>query len=396
MLDPIVPAATLSDLHPPGTAFAPRSNWVRARWAVAESYRLDTATSHTLTVMGGMPLICHRAVATPLALDFLRVCGLSFATNLSTYETEAEAITLAADRVRCGERLIYVYPPPPGIDDDAAVIVHVPEYCYLNDKRNLEDLAGSERQPPRHILRYAQARELDFKSPVYLKAAIAGANGGGYGVRYCADAGTWASAIDYFFQRADDDLDLIVEDAIDTGTCWCMGVAVLADRVRFLGGAAQIFGAPTVQIGSRIDPSDSPPEEAVSATLEIAERARRRGYRGLAGFDMALGPSKRLYVFDLNFRLNASTVPLLLHASAVARVGGRVSETWSGTKKQPLEALVEAVRPFAESGVFVPTRFYDATPESRGISTLGGIAVADSAQEVRRLCKALHATLKSS
>lgn len=396
MLEPIIPAATLADLHPPETVLAPRTTWERAKWSVIEPYRLDFVTGHTLPVMGSMPLICHRAVAAAVGLEFLSACGLPTPQNIEIFDAEEEAIALAAARIRRGERLVYAYPLPDEVSSDSSVLVPVDAYAFLNDKRNLPELAGADRVPQRRVLSFAGIRDWKGPLPAYLKVAIAGANGGGHDVRYCVDLKSWADALDAFRLRGGSEpQEVIVEEAVDIGTCWCMGVAVLDDGVRFLGGAAQTFSAPAVQKGNRIDPSDAPPGEAVEAALEIAERGRSRGYRGIAGFDMALDANGRLYVFDLNFRLNASTTALLLHDSAVKRIGATVSETWAANVEKPLAAAIDALLPFAEAGTFVPTRFYDATPQSRGMSTIGGLIIADSAAETQRLGEAFDAALRS-
>jgi hypothetical protein len=45
---------------------------------------------------------------------------------------------------------------------------------------------------------------------------------------------------------------------------------------------------------------------------DVVRRAAALGYRGIAGIDMVLSSDGRVYVLDLNFRVNGSTAAVLL------------------------------------------------------------------------------------
>ena len=95
MLARLAPKATMAELHPPGTAFAPRSSLERTRWVYTDDTLLEAATGYVVAVLGPMPLICHRGAATEEALQFMRLAGLETPADLRRYESEAEAIALA-------------------------------------------------------------------------------------------------------------------------------------------------------------------------------------------------------------------------------------------------------------------------------------------------------------
>ncbi len=63
---------TLADFYPNQVALAPRTTVEATKWVFDDPIRIDTVTGNTISVMGNMPLICHLAVATPPALEFIR------------------------------------------------------------------------------------------------------------------------------------------------------------------------------------------------------------------------------------------------------------------------------------------------------------------------------------
>lgn len=113
----------------------------------------------------------------------------------------------------------------------------------------------------------------------------------------------------------------------------------------------------------------------------------------MAGFDLGLTTQGRPYVFDLNFRVVSSTVQLLLHPSAVERVGASVSESWHELTKGPVADALAALEPFGLSGLFVPCRLWDATPESNGCSMLTGFVVGNSAEAIAETRQAMRSAL---
>lgn len=120
-------------------------------------------TAGTITVMGDMPLVCHKNTVTPLILDFFREAGLRPAIRTDTYETEEEAVAIARKHSEEGKKLVYVYPPPSALLDDGSFLVPVPLYTYLNDKSNIGRLVEREHQPGHCMLSVDSLDELfDF------------------------------------------------------------------------------------------------------------------------------------------------------------------------------------------------------------------------------------------
>jgi hypothetical protein len=392
----LTPSATLDELHPPRSVFAPRSAMERVQWVHGDPFRLDTGTGVLIALMGDMPLICHENTATQPILEFFRNAGLEPARSLSTYRDEAESVARARDYLARGWRLAYIYPPPRELSADAALIVPVSLYGQLNDKASLDAYVGSEHLPLHRVFPVGSlddATEFLRGEAVFVKGCHAGASGAGADIRYCPDAASRADALEWLRSRAAELTGVRVEQALDIPSCWCVNIAVVDAGVRYLGAATQLFSAPGRQTGSRIDPDDLPSEAVVRIAMQIGEVARQQGYRGVAGLDIGTTRSGDPYVFDLNFRLAASTPQVLLHEAAVARVGARISCSFNVLVHGPIEVALARVAPFAREGRFVPTRLYDATPLSDHRSVVTGFVVGRTIEAADRVEQGLRASL---
>ena len=393
----IVPVRSLGSLYPPGTVYAPRSTISQMRLVTNEPYQLDRLTGHTLGIMGEMPLICHRNTATAEILDFVRLAGLAVPGTLHLYETEAEARELARRQVERGRRLASPYLPFPELADDRGLVTPVHLYRWLNDKANLGKLVPSANLPPNVVLPVEQVESVVDIFPgqsIFVKGCHAGASGGGVDLRYCEDEESRRDAVAWLVERASEWSAVRVEEAVEVGTSWCVSLAISDDGVVVLGAASQRFSRPGEQYGSRIDPDDAPTPEVFALVREVAKRGRDLGYRGVAGFDTALTRDGRVIVFDLNFRPAASTPQVLMHEPAVATRDGRVTQSWNATLPSCLAPILDRLKPYVLDGSFIPLRLYEGTPASLGTSTVTGMIVAPSAEEVDALDSRIHAALR--
>jgi len=351
--------------------------------------------------MGDMPLVCHQATVTPPALEFMHLAGLSPPKNLLPYSTGSEAIALARQRIELGERLVFIYPPLPGVGTADELLVPVTAYGVFNDKRRIPEFVDEKYLPKRQIIsrqKFTELKDLLPEQPVFVKAGVEGASGAGQDVRYCPDESAWQEAIQFYHERKDDLSGLVIEEAISVSTCWCLGVTILDDGCHYLGGAIQLFDKPAKQTGNRIDPDFPVPDEAIQIAIVIAEEAMRRGYRGVAGFDIGIDANNKLFVFDLNFRLNSCTSQLMIYDHVTQRTGARVSQSWQIEKTGSISNLLERLAPFAEAGVFIPFRMFDqetynaCCPGIEAQSVVTGVIVAESVVEI----ESLDATMKQA
>ncbi len=390
---------TYADLHSKGTFFAPRTTIEHTKWVLSNEYQVEAVTGATLGLMGEMPLVCHQAAATPSALEFITISGLSTPKILHTYGTEDEALSLAQGLIGSGLKLVYFYPPSPTLDANEGLLVPISLYNTINNKSCIHEFVDKKYIPKRRIIPAEEIGKLITEppgNPVYIKAGVQGACGFGVGVEYCTDATAWRTAITAYQSRQSELSSLVIEEAIDVATCWCLGVSIMEDHCQYLGGSIQLFNKPGKQSGNRIDPNFAIPDEAVRLALSIANIAHQRGYRGIAGFDIGVNRSNRLFVFDLNFRLNGSTAQLLIHDAASMRIGAQVSQSFRILSDNPLNTILERLLPFARSGVIVPTRFFDRDkfhehyPDTDAKSAITGIIFANSVSEINGIETAIN------
>lgn len=345
-----------------------------------------------------MPLICHEGVATPQILEFLEMAGLDRPSSLLRYRTESEAIAQARACAARGSRIAYFFPPPAGADAPGMLLVPIALYGPLNNKARLSELVPGAHVPRRSFVppvEIAGLRARPPEHPVFLKAAVDGATGGGKDLRYCATASDWESAVDWFSGEQDHLAGLIVEDAIPVASTWCLSFAVLPEACVFLGAAEQVFSSIGIQSGSRIDPSNPPPEEAAAICRTIAVKARDLGYLGICGFDVGADAGGRVIVFDLNFRMNGSTPQVLMHAAAAARTGKRVSQSFASPFAGPLSEALARLRPHVEQGRAIPLRIFDGalaeTPDAP--SFISGLVLAEDGPRAAELERSISEVL---
>lgn len=396
-LQPIKPLLTFDRLFPKRTAYFPLSCLEMSNRVLKEAFRLDEKTGTTITVMGTMPLICSENVASPLILAFFKAAGLEIPPNLFTYKKQEQASEIAREFCERGFRLAYVYPPSIELQADKGLLVPVHLYNWLNDKANLGQLVDPFFLSPYRILDPESSSipgELFANSELLVKACFPGASGGGKDVLFCPETVSRDNFREWISSRREGISGIRVEKGLDISTSWCVNLAIGERESRYIGAAIQLFSEPSKQNGCRIDPDNEPPDPAVALALSIAERARSLGYRGVAGFDIGVTPEGRVFVFDLNFRLVASTRQVLLHGAATGRINTRISESWNVFIAGPLERALDRIYSFAEAGVFVPASFYEGTPLSDGKSLISGMIVADTIEGLEEISFGIRTALE--
>ena len=132
----------------------------------------------------------------------------------------------------------------------------------------------------------------------------------------------------------------------------------------------------------------------MAIALAIAECARSMKYRGMVGFDIGVTSAGQPVVFDLNFRIAASTPQVLLHEAAVRRVNAQISQSWYRMIKGALAPILERILDFSRSGKFVPISLYEATSATGGKSLINGMVVAPTLNEVESIIVDIQAALK--
>lgn len=378
-LTPLLPPDAL---YPADAAFMARTDLVETRMLGYTPYNLDAVTTLMVGLMGARPTVRHVAGVTDEILALFDLAGIACDEDIRRYRTGDEAEAHADRLIAEGYRLTAPYPLPDGRYPEAALLVPRALWLALNAKSGLHTLAPPGTIAGRRTASLAALATMAFDRPVWIKSAGDAPTGWGFAVRRCDSAGALRAAADDLRAMGAPDA-IIVEDDIPVGTTWCMGIAVDDSATRPAGWTAQVFTSPGRQAGSLIDPENPPPPAAEALALAVGEAARARGFRGLAGLDIGATAEGRVFVFDPNFRINASSAQALFHPAAAARTGLAASVSVGLSAPLPFAAMAARLRgPIAE-GWFVPTRMLDAAhlPAAEGRSVFTGFALGATAAE---------------
>jgi hypothetical protein len=305
--------------------------------------------------------------------------------EIRTYRTAEEFHQLVGDVIGSGERLLCQHVHDEDEVPAEACMVAPGLLRYLNNKANLPAIVGADGAPRRSSIGPGDVAALDVDESWVLKVCSDDSSGGGFGV-YVHQAGS-AIAKPSFVQPG---AELIVEEYLDLVENWCVHFCVEAiGAPRLLGATEQLISATGAYGGSRVGGTVLPPA-AAELCQAVAERARELGFIGYCGIDTGLTSAGELKVFDLNFRINASTPPLLV-LNAIAATRG---PSWEGRGRwqtyrhdHSLPDLVKRLDAVYPDGALVPIASYDPafTANGSGASLLSALLIGDDEQDLRRL-----------
>ena len=88
-------------------------------------------------------------------------------------------------------------------------------------------------------------------------------------------------------------------------------------------------------------------------------KAASCGYRGFAGFDVAICDDGAAYIYDLNFRFNGSTTPLLLYNSASSAIGRKLVKFRSWSYSRSINSLFKTLYTALNKYSLLPVNIYD-------------------------------------
>ena len=306
--------------------------------------------------------------------------------EIRTYRTTEEFHRLVGDVLANGERLLCQHVHDEDEVPAEACLVAPALLRYLNNKANLPAIVGRRGRAAAHADQPRGRRNAP-------RRRVVGAQGLLRRLlrrrlrRLRPPGGDARSREPGFVQPG---AELIVEEYLDLVENWCVHFCVEAiGAPRLIGATEQIISATGAYGGSRVGGTVLPPA-AAELCQGVAERARELGFIGYCGIDTGLTSSGELRVFDLNFRINASTPPLLvLNAIAASR-----GPSWEGRGRWqtyrhsgPLTDLVERLVAVYPDRALVPIASYDPafTANGSGPSLLSALLLGDDEQDLRRL-----------
>ena len=351
----------------------------------ADPHLCDAYTGPIMAIADGTPVICSAGVASPCGLDLLGAAGVPVSREIRTYRTKEDFQRLVGEVLGNGERLLCQHVHDEDEVPADACLVAPPLLRYLNNKANLPAIVGVDGAPRRMSITPADVATLRVDESWVLKVCSDDSSGGGFGV-YVHQAGSEITQPPFVQPNA----DLIVEEYLDLVENWCVHFCVEAiGGPRLLGATEQIISATGAYGGSRVGGSVLP-RAAAELCQAVAERARELGFIGYCGIDTGLTSSGELRVFDLNFRINASTPPLLvLNAIAASR-----GPSWEGRGRWQtyrhsgsLSDLVQRLGAVYPDGALIPIASYDPafTANGAGPSLLSALLIGDDERDLRRL-----------
>lgn len=369
------PGAVLTARLPPSEAGA----------NTADPHLCDAYTGPIMAIADATPVICSAGVASPCGLDLLAAAGLPFSGEIRTYRTAEDFRGLVGDVLANGERLLCQHVHDEDEVPAEACMVAPQLLRYLNNKANLPAIVGAAGAPRRTPIAPEDVAELRVDESWVLKVCSDDSSGGGYGV-YVHQAGSPIARPSFVRPGA----ELIVEEYLDLVENWCVHFCVDAiGPPRLLGATEQLISATGAYGGSRVGGTVLPPA-AARLCQAVVERALELGFIGYCGIDTGLTSSGEVRVFDLNFRINASTPPLLvLNAIAASR-----GPSWAGRGRWQtyrhdgsLAGLVSRLEAVYPERALVPIASYDPsfTANGAGPSLLSALLIGDDEQELRRL-----------
>ena len=351
----------------------------------ADPHLCDAYTGPIMAIADQTPVICSAGVASPCGLDLLGAAGVPVSREIRTYTTAQDFQRLVGDVLSNGERLLCQHVHSEDEVPAEACMVAPALLRYLNNKANLPAIVGPDGAPRRSSIEPADVAALSVDESWVLKVCSDDSSGGGFGV-YVHQAGT-AITRPAFVQPG---ADLIVEEYLDLVENWCVHFCVEAiGGPRLLGATEQIISATGAYGGSRVGGTVLP-AAAAQLCQAVAERARELGFIGYCGIDTGLTSSGELRVFDLNFRINASTPPLLvLNALAASR-----GPSWAGRGRWqtyrhdgPLTELAKRLATAYPRENLIPIASYDPafTQNGAGPSLVSALLIGDDEADLRRL-----------
>jgi len=376
------PSLALDEVFGDGVTYNPREPYGGNPFVGEDAPVSNALTGGQLVIAGGLRVMCHRAVARDQVLDLVRRAGFVVHTALEPYGDQVEYEQLLAGKAP--GTVVFQHAHPPEQADPSLYWIPKRTLETLNDKSCLNSLAPAAAIPRRDVVptrgHWAAAQWAAQPLPVVVKVPSHHSLGAGEGVRICRDRAGLRAALDDF-AAAD---ELVVEEFLDVRTSWCVQFACLADgSVRWLGGAEQLVDDHGHYWGNWI--SASPQAEAAELGREIAARGAAAGYRGVAGFDIALTGDGRLVALDCNFRINGSTVGLLCHSAIQELHGAAEIQFRTVRDSRGWASLCGTLEPLAREGRVLPYAGYDPAGEpASGIARASVLVTGPTREDVAR------------
>ena len=388
----IQPSRTLDSIYGPGLAYSGHAHREARHWLPRDPAARGAMTGGQVVAAGEMPMIVDVGVATPAGLDLLREAGLPVAPNLHAYR-EPDGYQPVLDALLAeGWRMVVQHRHPLHSLPREACWVDPDLLARLNDKAELASHVPPRWLPNRtvHDGRAEAWPPPGGTYPHLLKAATPDSTGGGVDVVVVRDA---AGALAARAALAGSPR-IVAEDWLEASAFHCLNFILHRDgRIEHLGTAEMPQGGDGQYKGNWLGEGVEPGEDLVAAAAEVAAGGARLGFHGVMGMDAARLRDGGFRIFDLNYRLCGSTVPLLVHEAACARHGARVSR-FRGWRHAggDFAAMAAVARRWIRAGRLLPLATFDpAAGGVDGAPRIGGLLLGADRADVAQAEAAMAA-----
>ncbi|HEX7708361.1 MAG TPA: hypothetical protein VF701_18005 [Thermoanaerobaculia bacterium] len=332
-----------------------RASWTWNRWLPSRPGFLDAVTGGMLPLAGRLPVIVAAGCATPRVRALMDRAGMPLASSVHSYESredyERTLRHLGRDR-----RAVFQHAPDPREAEGLDPWMPLDHLSFLNNKKNQVDLVDAANLNDRLLVAPGSLLEHSGRLPLVVKAATDESTGGGIDIRLCRDGRELEEA-----SRVFRDCDLVlVERFLDVDRSFCVNFAISRNgAAEMIGCGEQILDASLTQQGSWVGETEPTPA-MLEACRPVLERAAARGYYGVCGIDCA-EVEGRIVIFDLNFRINASTTPSLIIEAWRQMTGlPLIGKLCGFSTTKSFETLAGTLATAIDERWIVPYYFFDA------------------------------------
>jgi hypothetical protein len=353
---------------------------------------LDSFTGGQLVIAADMPVVCSAGFTTSRARELIALAGLKQASMTVPFRAGEELAALS--RVDPNAKLVFQHAFPSEAPEAARCWIDRKLLSWLNNKGNLAALAPAEHVPLRRVANRAEFFAASSPPlPAVLKVVTDQSSGGGFGIRICRNEAELQHARKAFRSCG----RIVVERLLEIIRNPCLSFVVTPEgQSHFIGFADQDITVEGKHRGNWAELGSTLPDSVIKPALEVIRRAAALGYRGFAGVDVAVTRDERIYILDLNFRLNASTACVLLAPSLEERLGAASIHFSKIQGHGTANQLANALEPFVRSGHLVPLSLFDPLAAGYPVEApfAQALIIGSSRSEVRSIERRVKASLQ--
>ncbi|GMG76940.1 hypothetical protein ShirakiTB12_54090 [Priestia megaterium] len=372
----IGPKLNLGDIFG-DSIFNPRLSYSHNPWFCDEYDILDYLTGPPLIISGDELIHCSSATTSRRGIELIEYAGINVAKSIKTYNSK-DQYYLNLKEFKYQKKLVVQHVHPRSEISRENCWVSPELLSFLNNKSNLDEIVPKKYIPKRAIVSKAEfvqlKKELKNNLPLVIKIGTRLSTGGGDDVKICFEAKDIDEAIKYFGNTNE---TIIIEEFLNIKNNFCIQYIIdKKGNISFLGAGEQII-KDGFYAGNWLNISDVP-REAVLVGKTISDFAYRKGYTGVVGYDVAVTLEDQIFIFDLNFRLNGSTIPLLIMDDVLSYYNKSAIEFCSLSSVGNYDEMIDTLKTSVDKGDFVPISTYDPQlSEAKGSPRVQGLLLGE-------------------